>query len=134
MDTVNIKGLISGLTPLFERYRDRVKFAYLFGSLSKNNYSSLSDIDIAVFLSAGDRISFFDTRLSMYADICRSLARNDVDVIILNTIQNIILLDEIIRHGQVIYETDKDIREDFEIRVLHNAIDFKTQRAAIMGI
>lgn len=134
MNAVNINDLISRLTPVFAKHRDKVRFAYLFGSLSKEDATPLSDIDIAVFLFDTDISSLHDIRFLLYNDICRAVKRNDIDIIILNTLQNIILLDEIVKYGHVIFETDTEIREDFEISVLHHAIDFKNQRYSLIGI
>ncbi len=123
----------NAVLPVFEKYRDKIIFAYLFGSVAEAETSPLSDVDIAVFLS-GTKESFFDIKLSLYADFCRALKRSDVDVVILNTAANIILLDEIIRYGLVVYDSNTELREDFELKVLHQAIDFKGQRLAIIGI
>ena len=122
------------LLPVFERYADSVVFAYLFGSAAKEEVTALSDIDIAVYLSYGTREFYSDTKLSLYADLCRALRSNDVDLVILNTSKNIVLLDEIVRNAVVLYDRDSDLREDFEVKVLHRAIDFKEQRFAVMGL
>ena len=58
--------------------------------------SSLSDVDIAVFLQRGKGKSAFDIKLSLYAELCRVLNRNDIDIVLLNTTINVIHLDEII--------------------------------------
>ncbi|MFZ6016093.1 MAG: type VII toxin-antitoxin system MntA family adenylyltransferase antitoxin [Nitrospirota bacterium] len=120
------------LEPIFDKHR--VLFAYLFGSTSQDNVQPSSDIDIAVFLPAGTGQSYFDIKLSLYADFCRALKRNDIDVIVLNTATNLMLLDDITRHGIIIYERDTDLREDFELKVLHQALDFKKQRLVVMGV
>jgi len=39
-----------------------------------------------------------------------------------------------IRHGIVICDMDSNARENYEVTSLHQAIDFKTQRLAIMGV
>ncbi len=131
MTLKNIKDI---LLPVFEKYKDMVVFAYLFGSASQDTAHPLSDIDIAVFLSGQERESYFDAKLSLYADFCRALRRDDIDVIVLNTTTNIMLLDEIIRHGLVLYDRDSNVRESFDIKILHQAIDFKEQRLTIMGV
>jgi predicted nucleotidyltransferase len=122
------------LRPVFEKYADKVMFAYLFGSLAKDETTPLSDVDIAFFINGKFRAAFFDIRLSLYNDICRVLKTNDVDVVLLNTAQNLMLLGDIIRSGVVIYETDPDTRDEYEVDILHKSIDFKSQRLAVMGI
>ncbi len=122
------------LSPIFEKYKGRVVFAYLFGSAAQGSVYPLSDVDIAVFLSEGTRVSYYNAKLSLHADFCRALKRNDIDVVVLNTATNIILLDEIIRSGAVLFDLDTDLREEFELKILHQAMDFKEQRKAVVGI
>lgn len=131
---MTLKDIKDILSPIFERYKDHIAFAYLFGSAALGSLTPLSDIDIAVYLYGKERKAYYDTGLSLHADICRALKKNDVDLVILNTVKNIILLDEIARNSIVLFDKDKNLREDFEHRVLHRAIDFKEQRKAIIGI
>ena len=109
-------------------------FAYLFGSVAQDNMSPLSDVDLAVFLSRQNEKSYFDIKCSLYADFCRVLKRNDIDVVVLNTTTNIVLLDEIIRGGIVLVDRDIDLREEFEQKILHQAMDFKEQRIVFLGV
>ncbi len=122
------------LSPLFNKYTGNVLFAYLFGSAAQGNMSSLSDVDIAVFLSRQNEGLYFDIKCSLYADFCRVLKRNDIDVVVLNTTTNIVLLDEIIRGGIVLVDRDIDLREEFEQKILHQAMDFKEQRFTFLGV
>lgn len=116
-----------------EERRDQVLFAYLFGSMAEGKEGPLSDVDVAVFLKDEFASSHFDVKLSLLADFCRALGRNDVDVVVLNHIHNLMLLDGIIRAGVVLLDEDPRLRADFELNALHRAIDFKAQRAAVMG-
>jgi uncharacterized protein len=121
--------------PVLERYRDRIAFAYLFGSSLFDRVGTLSDIDLAVYVSNTGKTDFLDFKFTLYADFCRVLERNDVDVVVLNSVRNILLLENIVKEGLVIFETaeGKDLREDFALKVRHQAIDFLTQRKRIMG-
>ncbi|MDT8316786.1 MAG: nucleotidyltransferase domain-containing protein, partial [bacterium] len=80
------------------------------------------------------REAIFNAKLSLHGDICRALNRNNIDLVVLNTVANEMLIEDIIRHGVVIYDHDSDAREDYEVTSLHRAIDFKTQRLAVMGV
>lgn len=122
------------LSPVFEQYREKVLFAYLFGSMSQNTPYPPADIDIAVFLTDSTPESYFETRLSLYADLCRALKTNNIDIVVLNTTKNIMLLNEIIRHNVMLIEMDRSAREAFEIKILHQAIDFREQRLSVMGV
>jgi len=131
MRTQEIKNV---LRPVFEHYGKKIIFVYLFGSVAREDIAPLSDVDVAVYLSDNLRDMFFDIKLSLYADICRALRRNDVDLIVLNTAQNLMLVEEIIRNSVVLFDADPDIREEYEVKLLHRAIDFKTHRLAVMGV
>jgi len=109
-------------------------FAYLFGSRTNDTATLTSDIDIAVYIRDEGEISLMDIKMSLHADLCRALQRNDVDLVVLNSISNTLMLENIVRQGSVIYDTDREAREDFEVLALHRAIDFRTHRKAIMGI
>lgn len=131
---MSLKDIKKTLLPVFEKYGDRVVFSYLFGSAAREKPSPLSDIDIAVYLSKNDSRDFFGLKLSLHADICRALGRNDVDLVVLNTAANLMLLEDIIRNGIVLHDGDIEARDTYEGRVIHQAIDFKAQRFAIMGM
>ena len=130
---VSVPILKKTLSIVFQRHKN-VLFSYLFGSMAKGEVSPLSDIDIAVYLDNIDPNAIFDMKLSLHADICRALKMNNVDMVILNTLNNDMLIDDIIRHGIVIYDRNTALREHFEIMAIHRAIDFKTQRLAVMGV
>jgi uncharacterized protein len=134
MTAKDINKIKNVLPPVFEKYGDVVTFAYLFGSTVRSTTYPSGDIDIAVFLSPKGCRSAFDIKLSLHADMCRALKRNDVDALVLNTTINLMLLDEIVRHGVVIYDANPDAREEYELKILHQTIDFKTQRLAMMGV
>jgi len=134
---VSRKMLITDIKKLLSSVFEKVgivQFAYFFGSVAKGDNTNLSDIDIAVYLRDVDPMAVFDVKLSLHGDICRALNRNDVDLVVLNTVANNMLIEDIIRHGIVIYDMDSNARENYEVTSLHQAIDFKTQRLAIMGV
>ncbi len=120
------------LQKVFIKY-EQIAFAYLFGSVAAGEQTSLSDVDIAVCLKKGAHFSFEDT-LHFQGDCCRVLKRNDVDVLVLNTTRNLLLLDNIIRNGKVIYNKAPDLLNDFELAILHISCDFKWQRHREMGV
>lgn len=126
--------VVNNLIHVLNKYEHRVLFAYLFGSRARGEGASSSDIDIAVYFAEGTRASHFETKLALYADFCRALKRNDVDIVVLNDTTNLILLDEITRAGIVLYDRNPEVRMDFELRVLHRSLDFKSHRLAIMGV
>jgi predicted nucleotidyltransferase len=117
-----------------ERYGKRVTALYLFGSRAANQESTLSDIDLAVLFDPRESATFLELRFALYADFSRSLATNNIDLTVLNTLDNLFILDDIIRSGELIYDGRPDLRLDFEQQALHRALDFKQQRQRVMGI
>lgn len=130
MDKNNFKVKLS---PVFSRYQEEIVAAYLFGSTARGENVPTSDVDIAVLLRSYDKKSGAALRFRLYADLCRELKRNDVDLVLLSLSGNLILNDEIVRNGQVLYASDDAAREEFELKVLHRCADFKFQRRYAMG-
>lgn len=131
MDAEELK---SELIVSFSKYRKEIIAAYLFGSTAKGTTSPSSDIDIALLTRNSDKKNGASLKFRLYADICRTLKRNDIDLVLLNLSGNLILNDEIIRYGKVFYSNDDEAREEFELKVLHSSTDFKFQRHYAMGV
>lgn len=121
------------IASVFANYQEEIVAAYLFGSTAKGINGPSSDIDIAVLLRNHDNKSGSALRFRLYADLCRKLKRNDIDLVLLSLRGNLILNDEIVRNGQVLYASDDAAREDFELKLLHRCTDFKSQRRYAMG-
>lgn len=119
------------LRTIFQNAED-VEFAYLFGSCSRDDTFPFSDIDIAVYMDR-ENISL-ERELELHSILSRRLGNNNVDLVLLNRANNLILLEDIVRNGKVIYDKDPSLRESFELRILHDAIDFKYQRKVFAGI
>lgn len=130
---MKLDGILNALAAVLSRYRTEVTAAYLFGSTAKGEAGKLSDIDVAVLSSAEKSANPVDLRFRLQADLCRALHRSDIDLLILNTMSNLILKDEIIRNGLLVYDGDSEAREEFEIRVIHSCIDFRRQRQEAIG-
>ena len=116
------------LKPAFEKF-PAVRFAYLFGSVAEGKAGPLSDIDIAVYL---DPLDLKDL-LPLLHTLCLSLKRDDVDLLVLNRTRNLILKEEIVRHGKLLYDKDPEARFEFEWKSVHQAIDFREKRKRLLG-
>jgi len=125
--------ILKTIEGVVEKYGNAVTAAYLFGSRAKEEAGSLGDIDVAVLFSKKASGLLHELKFKVYADLCRSFNRNDIDLLILNNASNLIIQDEIVRHGIVIHDRDPEAREEFEVRVIHSCIDFKTQRQNVVG-
>ncbi len=126
------QSIITSLTPVLKEH-SKIAFAYLFGSVATEEYSPLSDVDVAVFHYQDANFSFEDT-LQLQGDCCRVLKRNDVDILVLNKARNLILLDDVIRKGRIILNREPQLLHNFELKTLHLACDFKYQRYREMGV
>ena len=113
-------------------YGKRLSFAYLFGSQARGEATAASDLDIAIQCADADPGNRFTLKLDLNADLCRALGRNDVDILILNSAP-ILLQEEVVRHGILLYAHDPAALIEYEAGILHRGIDFRTQRLAVMG-
>lgn len=109
----------------FYRGKSFVSFAVLFGSHAKGKANSLSDIDIAVYLTKKiKRSSFFDVRLKLASDMP---AKGKKDVIILNE-SSPLLAYEVIAHGRPLFIKDKKEFIDFKVLSFNRYFDTKRLR------
>jgi predicted nucleotidyltransferase len=123
----------SHLNQVFQIFEPRILFAYIFGSTGTDSESSGSDLDIAVYFDMPPSAVELDHKLLLYAAVSRAMKRNDIDIVVLNTCTNQMLLYEIMTQGKLIFEVDFEVRALFEQQTLHQAIDFKQQRERIFG-
>jgi len=94
--------------------QDDVVAAYLFGSHAADRARPSSDVDIAVVLRRADKQMRFERRLQLMtalSDTCGC----DADVIVLDDASPI-LQHQVLKHGQRIYERDRQARVEFEVR------------------
>lgn len=110
------------LTAVCEKYPE-IAFAYLFGSCASGEQTAMSDVDLALYHNKESDFSF-NKLLLFHGDCCRALQRNDIDILVLNTTKNLILLNEIITKGKIIYNTNQNLLDEFEVNTLHRAHDF----------
>ena len=111
-----------------------VLFAYVFGSVGTDREIPKSDVDIAVHLGpdAAGRDPF-DTRLLLYGELSRALKHDRIDLVVLNTARNMVLLYDIVTRGTLVYDRSPELRMAWEQRTLHMAIDFVEHRRRYMG-
>ena len=103
---------------------EEIEFAYLFGSYAKNKNGQKSDVDIALYLKEKN----FDIQLQINYELSK-LLKKDVDLVVLNDIKNIYLLENILKDGVVI--KDSEARVDFEVLKHHDILDYKAFRKYI---
>jgi predicted nucleotidyltransferase len=114
----------AGLVAFLATQEDIVA-AYLFGSLAQGRATPRSDIDIAVLLGrAPDPLSDEPDRQFQLMDDCRRFADREVDVVILNSAPPV-LKDQVLRHGRRVFERDRAVRVEFEVRAGREYEDLK---------
>jgi predicted nucleotidyltransferase len=126
--------MIETLKKIFHEQQHHFMFVYLFGSRARKDHSESSDLDIAVYVKENIKQDYFDIKSDLYLKLSRVLKINHIDIVVMNQCRNLMLLDNIITHGQLIYEKDQSARIDYEQKISHNAIDFKDQRKRVMGV
>ena len=125
-----MEQILQPLEVVMKRHHS-ILFAYLFGSYAVGEQTAMSDIDIAIFVENKKGISFSE-KLLLHGDCCRALKRNDIDILVLNTTKNLFLLEDIICDGKVIYNSNQDLLDEFELKTLHKIFDFKENPLLVM--
>jgi predicted nucleotidyltransferase len=125
--------MIETLKNLFGGFKPRILFAYIFGSAGTESQHPRSDMDIAVYFDSGDTAIELGHKALLYADLSRATGRNDIDLVVLNTCNNQMLLYDIMVKGRLVYDIAPETRAVFEQTTLHAAIDFKEQRERTMA-
>ena len=102
----------------FLKEEENILFGYLFGSCVNATAHKQSDVDIALY--------FKNYNFDIYADIVHRLEKllhQKVDLVVLNQAKNLYLLETIIRESILL--KDHPGRDDFELRKIHQVLDFK---------
>ncbi len=113
----DIMERIGQLKPLFERHG--VRLAYVFGSLAEGRPAN--DVDLAIL---PDKWDFFE----MYPAITEILGTERLDLVNLKTAPPLLRF-EVISTGKLIYKTDDDTENDFEMSVIREYHDTAHLRA-----
>jgi predicted nucleotidyltransferase len=120
---------IKTLKDYFAKHRD-VAFAFLFGSQASGKASSLSDIDIAVYLYPENRHPveyeeeiYYDVEDQIWVDI-ENLIKKDIEMVVLNRVPSTIAASAI--KGIPLAINDWGLYLDFMEVVTSEAEDFMT--------
>ena len=101
---------------------EELEFAYLFGSYATDKADEFSDVDVAIFVKQG--YNLFDTKLSIHHKLEVAL-RKEVDIVVLNSIKNFDLLNDILEDGVVLKDSKDDFGVMFELKKEHEILDYK---------
>ncbi|MBI3442247.1 MAG: nucleotidyltransferase domain-containing protein [Candidatus Sungbacteria bacterium] len=106
-----------------------VAVLYLFGSHAEGLATSASDIDVGVLFSRNalplpeNKTELYNALYDVFTDVFDMSGFRDIDIVFLDRVPLELRFD-VITHGQVLFETDPDIRLDFEERVAALYRDF----------
>ncbi len=118
--------------------RPEVIAAYLFGSQAKGKATAESDVDIALLVRADfDLQAHFMYRIEQMVAL-EQLCQRPVDVVLLNQ-ADLVLRDQVLKYGRLLYESDHRQRVAFEVRSRQAYYDFQPmltlfQRALVRQI
>src|SRR3989344_3266186 len=106
--------------------RNKVSFAYLFGSQANGAFGKDSDVDIAVMLPFEmKKEERFDLRLKFMGEISKILKKK-VDVVVLNDVSSLYFKYIIIKEGKIIYKEIDLSPAEFESKTLGIYFDFRS--------
>lgn len=115
---------------IFERHG--VVLAYLFGSAARGNTGPLSDVDVAVvFRQPAPDIEAGLQRESVLASELEDVLKREVDLINLADVTSPLLRHRVLRRGAAIYCADHKLRQELELRALHDFEDTRHLRAVV---
>ena len=109
-DVLTLDQIRTALIPVFQR--EKICFAYLFGSHAWGHPDSESDIDIAVF--ADPKLSYaerFQLRLDLMGTLAKALAIDieKIDVVVMQDVPPLLKINSI-HKGLCIFERDRSER------------------------
>ncbi|NVM55260.1 MAG: nucleotidyltransferase domain-containing protein [Candidatus Helarchaeota archaeon] len=97
---------------------------YLFGSKALGKESKLSDIDIAVLLKENGRYNLRELMLDLIFEFGQIFHSDKIDLLILNKASYAIQYG-VISEGKLLYQTNPEIRSQYETRIIKLYLDFK---------
>jgi predicted nucleotidyltransferase len=100
----------------------RVLFAYLFGGLARGAQGSMSDVDLAVYLTEGVEDGAF--LLDLFSLASDALGTSEVDLVVLNQAP-VSLVGRILKDRRVLCDKDPSFRAAYESRKLREFFDFR---------
>ncbi len=105
--------------------RPEVLFAYLFGSVAAEKATTISDLDLAVYLDPAfkEPSTGFGYQSELITELSTML-ETKTDVVILNN-ATLALKFQVISKGILIYNFDDHARRDFHEKTVRDYLDFK---------
>ncbi|HDI75008.1 MAG: hypothetical protein DRJ52_04200 [Thermoprotei archaeon] len=131
MITVDKRELLTKLKKFFIKYGSRVDYVLLFGSLSKNTFTSVSDLDIAIKPTEGfeeyfeKKLPLIICELALYLNINEDFI--DITILKLDNDYSYSFLYNIFKEGEIIYCRDRRKYIDDLVKVSLKYADYLIQ-------
>jgi predicted nucleotidyltransferase len=122
----NIRENISALNDLFNR-NPNIIFAYLFGGLLRERPSSLSDVDIAVYLNDPKKLDF----LQLFHEMTSILGTEELDLVILNDAA-VSLSGRILLNRKILVDKKPFVRHKYESLTMRKYFDFRVRESQLV--
>jgi predicted nucleotidyltransferase len=124
----NIQGLLPH-AQAYLRARKDVLFAYLFGSLARGKPSSLSDVDIAVYLS--EDADVLEKKMEILGKLIELLETDEIDLVVLNSAP-LTLKMKILENRKILTDNSPFLRHQYESLTMREYFDFSIREMAIL--
>ena len=104
--------------------KEEIIFAYIYGSVARNQDTKLSDIDIAIYIDEDKRPEAgpFGYRSELITEL-QPLAGNDIDLIILNEASNLLAYN-VFKEGNLLFNKEPDLRTEVQAKIVDRYLDF----------
>ena len=104
--------------------KEEIIFAYIYGSVARDQDTRLSDIDLAVYIDEDKKPEAgpFGYRSDLITEL-QPLAGNDIDLIILNEAPNLLAYN-VFKEGKLLFNKDPDLRTRVQARTVDKYLDF----------
>lgn len=102
--------------------REEILFAYIFGSVARQQARPDSDVDIALYVTR--KRNFFSYRLKILRLLEKALHQENIDVVILNEAP-LSLRFLVQKQGMLLFEKSHDARIRFEVQTMKEYWDYE---------
>ncbi|MFW5790976.1 MAG: type VII toxin-antitoxin system MntA family adenylyltransferase antitoxin [Bacillota bacterium] len=104
--------------------KEEIIFAYIYGSVARNQDTSRSDIDLAVYIDEDKKPEAgpFGYRSELITEL-QPLAGNDIDLIILNEASNLLAYN-VFKEGKLLFNKDPELRTEIQAKTVDKYLDF----------
>ncbi len=102
-------------------------FAYLFGSLVRDQRKPLSDVDLGIYVKDIKGLNY----LSLFNKISQILCTDEIDLVVLNSAP-ISFAGRILQKRKILVDKDPFLRHQYESRILREFFDFSIKEKEIL--